>query len=172
LKPLETLAQFCAVLAGLMLTAITLMTCASLIGRNTIGWTVQGDFELTGVAAGAAIALFMPLCQFRRGNIIVDFFTSKASSETTANLDRFGALLMAVMMALLAWRSVMGGLNAYATKSTTMMMGFPEWIVFLFIVPALALTAVVAAVQAFGPGRPALELADSSAQGTSGGSAA
>jgi len=37
-----------------------------LIGRNTTGWTIVGDFELTGVAAGAAIALFMPLCQLKR----------------------------------------------------------------------------------------------------------
>lgn len=154
MKQLETLAKFCAVLAGLILTIITLMTCASLIGRNTVGWTVQGDFELTGVAAGAAIALFMPLCQLRRGNIIVDFFTSKASHETTALLDRVGALLMAVMMGLLAWRSVVGGLNSYATQSTTMMMGFPEWIVFVFIAPALALTAVIALWQTFGPAQP------------------
>ncbi len=130
------------------------MTCASLMGRNTVGWTVQGDFELTGVAAGAAIALFLPLCQLRRGNIIVDFFTSKASHETTALLDRVGTLLMAVMMGLLAWRSVVGGLNSYATQSTTMMMGFPEWIVFVFIAPALALTAVIALRQTFGPAQP------------------
>jgi TRAP-type C4-dicarboxylate transport system permease small subunit len=147
MKILETLARFCAVLAGLILTIITLMTCASLIGRNTIGWTVQGDFELTGVAAGAAVALFMPLCQFKRGNIIVDFFTSKASDATNDKLDRFGALLVALMMALLAWRSVVGGLNAFSTQSTTMMMGFPEWIVYIFIVPALALTAVIALAQ-------------------------
>ncbi len=154
MKLLETLAKFCAVLAGLILTIITLMTCASLIGRNTVGWTVQGDFELTGVAAGAAIALFMPLCQLRRGNIIVDFFTSKASHETTALLDRVGTLLMAVMMGLLAWRSMVGGLNSYATQSTTMMMGFPEWIVFVFMVPALALTAVIALRQTFGRAQP------------------
>jgi TRAP-type C4-dicarboxylate transport system permease small subunit len=147
MKTLEALAKFCAVLAGLILTVITLMTCVSLIGRNTIGLTVQGDFELTGIAAGAAIALFMPLCQYRRGNIIVDFFTAKASEATNSALDRFGALLMAVMMGLLAWRSVVGGLNAYTSQSTTMMMGFPEWIVYVFIVPALALTAVIALAQ-------------------------
>ncbi len=172
MKQLETLAKFCAVLAGLILTVITLMTCASLIGRNTIGWTVQGDFELTGVAAGAAIALFMPLCQLRRGNIIVDFFTSGASRETTAKLDRFGSLLMAAMMGLLAWRSVVGGLNAYATKSTTMMMGFPEWIVFIFIVPALALTAVIALQQTFGRPLPGDDGPHIAAQSTSAGSAA
>lgn len=55
---LAGLAKFCAILAGVLLTVITLMTCVSLIGRNTTGWTIAGDFELTGVAAGAAIALF------------------------------------------------------------------------------------------------------------------
>jgi hypothetical protein len=55
-----------------LLTVITLMTCASLIGRNTLGLTLAGDFELTGVASGAAIALFMPWCQLKRGNIIVE----------------------------------------------------------------------------------------------------
>ena len=148
MKLLEKLAQFCAIVAGVVLTFITLMTCASLIGRNTIGITLAGDFELTGVAAGAAIGLFLPLCQLRRGNIIVDFFTAKASSATNALLDRFGALLMGLTMALLAWRTAVGGLNAFATKSSSMMMGFPEWIVFAFIVPPLVLTAVIALTQA------------------------
>ena len=148
MKLLEKLAQICAILAGVVLTFITLMTCASLIGRNTIGVTLAGDFELTGVAAGAAIGLFLPLCQLRRGNIIVDFFTAKASAATNALLDRFGALLMGLAMALLAWRTAFGGLNAFATKSSSMMLGFPEWIVFAFIVPPLVLTALIALTQA------------------------
>ena len=147
MKLLEKLAQICAILAGVVLTFITLMTCASLIGRNTIGVTLAGDFELTGVAAGAAIGLFLPLCQLRRGNIIVDFFTAKASAATNALLDRFGALLMGLAMALLAWRTTVGGLNAFATKSSSMMLGFPEWIVFAFIVPPLVLTALIALTQ-------------------------
>jgi TRAP-type C4-dicarboxylate transport system permease small subunit len=146
-RTLELLAKFCAILAGVLLTAITLMTCASLLGRNTIGLTLAGDFELTGVVAGAAIALFMPWCQFRRGNIIVDFFTARASSQTNARLDQFGALLVALMMALLTWRTTLGGLNAYANHSGTMMLGFPEWIVYTAMVPPLALTAVIALFQ-------------------------
>ena len=148
MKLLEKLAQFCAIAGGVVLTFITLMTCASLIGRNTVGITLAGDFELTGVAAGAAIGLFLPLCQLRRGNIIVDFFTAKASLITNALLDRFGALLMGSVMALLAWRTTLGGLNALATQSSSMMMGFPEWIVYAFIAPALVLTAVIALMQA------------------------
>ncbi len=146
---LEKLARLCAVLAGVLLTVITLMTCASLIGRNTTGWTLVGDFELAGSAAGAAIALFMPWCQLRRGNIMVDFFTARASAATRAGLDRFGALLLALAMALMAWRTGVGGLNAWNSQAGSMMLGFPEWVVYAFMVPALALTALIAAVQAW-----------------------
>jgi TRAP-type C4-dicarboxylate transport system permease small subunit len=143
LRVLEQLAKFFAILAGFILTGITLMTCASLLGRNTTGTTLVGDFELTGVAAGAAIALFLPWCQARRGNIIVDFFTAKASPATNERLDRLGALLLGLAMALLAWRATLGGLSAWRAHSTTMMLGFPEWIVYCAMVPPLVLTAVI-----------------------------
>jgi TRAP-type C4-dicarboxylate transport system permease small subunit len=148
MKTLELLARACAIAAGILLTVITLMTCVSLIGRNTTGWTIAGDFELTGAAAGAAIALFLPWCQIRRGNIIVDFFTAKASERTNTALDRAGALLLGLAMALLAWRAAIGGWNAWTSKSGSMMLGFPEWVVYCGVVPGLALTAVIGCVQA------------------------
>jgi TRAP-type C4-dicarboxylate transport system permease small subunit len=156
MKVLELLAKACAIAAGVLLTVITLMTCVSLIGRNTTGWTIVGDFELSGFAAGAAIALFLPWCQWRRGNIMVDFFTAKASDATNARLERAGALLLAACMALLTWRTAIGGLSAWKSQASSMMLGLPEWIVYCGIVPPLALTAVIGAVQALrGFGEPA-----------------
>ncbi len=148
MKILESLAQLCAILAGVLLTAITLMICVSLIGRNSIGWTIVGDFELSGSAAGAAIALFMPWCQVKRGNIIVDFFTAQASEATRIKLDRFGALMVALAMGLMTWRTSIGGLNAWKSQAGSMMMGFPEWIVYVCMLPPLALTALIALTQA------------------------
>jgi len=148
MKLLHTLARLSAVLAGVLLTLITLMTCASLIGRNTTGVSLVGDFELTGVVAGAAIALFMPWCQVWRGHIIVDFFTTRLTPATNSQLDRLGALTLALTMGLLAWRTTLGGLNSYNNQSTTMMLGFPEWIVYAGIAPPLALSAVIALAQA------------------------
>lgn len=152
MRHLASLSKFCAILAGILLTAITLLTCVSLIGRNTLGLTLAGDFELTGVASGAAIALFLPWCQWRRGNIAVDFFTARASVKTTLMLDRFGALLLAGVMALLAWRTGVGALNALHTHSGTMLLDFPEWLVYASMVPPMALTALIALVQGFGGG--------------------
>lgn len=148
MRLLEMGAKACAVLAGVLLTVITLMTCVSVIGRNTTGWTIVGDFELSGSAAGAAIALFLPWCQLRRGNIIVDFFTAKAGEATQARLDRIGALVLGVTMGLLTWRTSIGGLSAWKSQAGSMMLGFPEWIVYCFMVPPLALTAMIAIVQA------------------------
>lgn len=150
MRLLDHLAKFCAVAAGVLLTAITLMTCVSLIGRNTVGWTLVGDIEIAAFAAGAAVALFMPWCQLRRANIIVDFFTSRAKASTQAALDRLGALMVALVMALMAWRSGVGGWNAWTSQSGSMMLGLPEWTVYCGIVPPLALTAVIALAQAAG----------------------
>lgn len=147
MKWLDFLAQCCAVLAGVLLTFITLLTCVSVVGRNTTGWTLVGDFELTGAAAGAAIALFLPWCQARRGNIIVDFFTVRASAAARARLDRLGAFAVAMVMGLLAWRTGLGGLSAWKSQSGSMMLGFPEWITYAAMVPALGLTALIALVQ-------------------------
>ena len=147
-RPLELAAKTCAVLAGVLLTVITLMVCVSLLGRNTVGWTIVGDFELSGAAAGAAIALFMPWCQLRRGHIIVDFFTARAPAQANAALDRAGALLVGLAMALLTWRTAVGGLSAWRSQAGTMMLGFPEWVVYTLMVPPLALTALIGIAQA------------------------
>ena len=55
---------------------------------------------------------------------------------------------LAGAMALLAWRATLGGLNAYNTQSGTMMIGFPEWIVYAAMVPPLALTSLIGLAQA------------------------
>ena len=149
LRVLELAAKACAVAAGVLLTAITLLTCVSLIGRNTTGQTIVGDFELSGAAAGAAIALFLPWCQLTRGNIIVDFFTARASARTNDLLDRFGAVLFALSLALLTWRTSIGGLNAWNTHSSTMMIGLPEWIIYCAMVPPMALCVAIGVAQAW-----------------------
>jgi len=149
LRLLEPLAKLCAILAGVLLTGITLLTCVNLIARNTTGDSMAGAFELTAMAAGAAIALFMPLCQVRRGNIIVDFFTARLSDRANDNLDRLGALILSALFAFLAWRTTLGGVNVFEAHSETQIMGFPEWVVYAFMVPPFVLTALVGLYQTF-----------------------
>lgn len=145
---LFSVSKFCAVLGGLLLTLVSLALCFSMFGRNAMGWTLAGDFELAAVASSMAVALFMPWCQASRGHIFVDFFTAKASPAVNHLLDRFGCLLLGLVMLALAWRTGLGGLSAYQTASGSMILGFPEWISYAAIGPALALTGIIALLQA------------------------
>lgn len=153
---LERLARLCALLAALLLVLIIAVTSGSIIGRETVGLTLTGDFELVGLATGAVVGLFMPLAQLRRSNIVVDFFTAKMPPRVNAFLDRLGALLLALTFALLAWRAALGGLNSYQTHSSSMLLGVPEWWAYAPMVPGFALTAVIGFMQAiFGFAAPA-----------------
>ena len=149
MRLLVLLARISAVLAGILLTFITIMTCASILGREFIGSAITGDFELSGAATGAAIAMFMPWCQAKRGNIIVDFFTANTSEKANAFMDRFGALLLSLCFGVLAWRTGLGGISSYVSNSGTMILGFPEWVVYACMTPPFALTGLIALGQAF-----------------------
>jgi TRAP-type C4-dicarboxylate transport system permease small subunit len=48
----------------------------------------------------------------------------------------------------MAWRTTIGGLNAWKSQAGSMIMGVPEWIVYVGMVPPLVLTAVIALTQA------------------------
>ena len=145
---LERLARLCSILGGLLMTALMLMTCYSLIGRNVFDTALIGDFELTGIASGIAIAFFMPICQFKRDNIIVDFFTANRSAAFNHRLDRLGDLLMTVIFFLLSWRCALAAINTKETMGASMLLGFPDWIVFTSMCIPFGITALIATVQA------------------------
>ena len=145
---LDRLARFCSILGGLVMTALMLMTCYSLISRNLFDKALIGDFELTGVGAGAAIALFMPLCQLKHENIIVDFFTANRSEAFNFRLDRLGDFLMTLIFSLLAWRCTAAAINALDTQGASMLLGFPDWIVFTSMAIPFGITAIIALMQA------------------------
>jgi TRAP-type C4-dicarboxylate transport system permease small subunit len=145
---LERLARLCALLAGALIAFMVLLTCGSIIGRETVGRTITGDFELVGLATGAAVGLFMPLCQLHRGNIVVDFFTARAPKHVNRGLDRVGALLLGLCCGLLAWRAALGGLSSWNSNSSTMLLGVPEWLAYAPMVPGFGLAAVIGFKQA------------------------
>ena len=63
-------------------------------------------------------------------------------------LDGVGALLMAAMCALLAWRTSVGAIGVREAGETSMILGLPMWWVYASLAPGLALAALVALVQA------------------------
>jgi TRAP-type C4-dicarboxylate transport system permease small subunit len=143
-RTLERLSQGLAVIGGLALTGVALMSVYSVVMRNFAGAPIQGDFELSQVGCAVAVAAFLPFTQLRNGNIFVDVFTQKASAGTKAWLDGFGALTVGIALALVAWRTGVGGLDAYRNDETTMIMGLPIWYGYLLMTPSFAVAALTA----------------------------
>jgi TRAP-type C4-dicarboxylate transport system permease small subunit len=140
---LERAAKAFAFAGGAVMVAMLAMSVASIAGRTFFGGPVQGDFELVQLGCAVGIAAFLPWCQWRRGNIIVDFFTTRLPPRAQSALDGVGALLLALVMALVAWRATEGALSVYASGERAMISRYPQWIGYAAIVPSIALTSLV-----------------------------
>ena len=144
---LRRIALWFAMAGGLFASVVALNTVVSVAGRATISRPIPGDVELTQFGIALAISLCLPWCQLHGSNIIVDFFTQKLRRGAGA-LDAIGALLLAAMCALLAWRTAVGALAVHEADETSMILGLPMWWTYASLAPGLALTALVALVQA------------------------
>jgi TRAP-type C4-dicarboxylate transport system permease small subunit len=141
-RALELAAQGFALAGGAVLVAMIGMSAASIAGRATVGKPIQGDYELVQLGCALGIAAFLPWCQMRRANILVDFFTAMLPARAQAALDALGALLLGLVMAIVAWRAGVGALAVHASGETAMISRLPAWIGYAGIVPSLALTAL------------------------------
>jgi TRAP-type C4-dicarboxylate transport system permease small subunit len=150
LRPLRALAEGFALLGGVAAGAVALLTAANIAGRTLASTPISGDVELTQFGIAFAISLCLPWAQLHGANIIVDFFTQKLGARSRQRLDAVGALLVAVFCGLLSWRAAAGASAVAAAGETTMILDAPMWISYAVLAPGLALTALIAVVQALG----------------------
>lgn len=146
-RVLERLCDACAAIGGLVLIAIAGITVVSVVGRAFFAHPILGDVELVQLGCAVVVACFLPYTQFRQANIIVDFFTTKASATTQRRLDALGTALYTLVLALVCWRVLAGGIAIRETHETSMLMGLPLWIPYILMVPGLALCVVIGLVQ-------------------------
>ncbi|TVQ36440.1 MAG: TRAP transporter small permease subunit [Geminicoccaceae bacterium] len=120
------LSEGAAILGGLVLTLAMLVTVTSVV-QARFGRPILGDTEIVSLAAGIAIALFMPYCQMRGGHVVVGVFTGRLPERGKALLDALMALAMAVVVAVVTWRLMQGGLDAYHRGRSSMFLNLPNW---------------------------------------------
>jgi len=138
-----------AVAGGGVACAVAAMTVASIAMRSLWSSPIAGDVELTQLGIALAISLCLPWAQLHGANIIVDFFTQSLPDRANRRLDAVGALLLAAMCALLSWRAAMGAIAVRAAGETSMILDLPMWWAYASLAPGLALTALIALVQAW-----------------------
>nr|WP_255599862.1 TRAP transporter small permease [Afifella sp. IM 167] len=124
------MAQFLAILGGLVLLAITVMTVVSIAGRALISLgfgPVPGDFELVEAGVAFAVFSFLPWCHYRRGHVMVDLFAQTFGPRGLAAFSLVGNFLMTVAAVLIAWRLGLGTSDKLAYGETTFILQFPLW---------------------------------------------
>jgi TRAP-type C4-dicarboxylate transport system permease small subunit len=146
-RVLQRLCDASATIGGVVLVAIACVTVVSVIGRAFFSHPILGDVELVQLGCAVVVASFLPYTQFRHANIIVDFFTTNVSEKRQSQLDAFGTLLYTAVMALVAWRVAVGGVDIRASEETSMLMALPLWIPYMLMVPGLVLCSVIGFVQ-------------------------
>jgi TRAP-type C4-dicarboxylate transport system permease small subunit len=146
-RRLERLCDASAAVGALVLVAVALMTTVSVIGRAFFAHPILGDVELVQLGIAVVVASFLPYTQFRGANIIVDFFTVKASASAQRRMDALGTLLYTLVMALVAWRVAAGGIAMYESQERSMLMELPLWMPYALMLPGLALCVLIGALQ-------------------------
>lgn len=116
-----------AVLGGVITLAIAVIVTASVIGRNLLDQGIPGDFEYVQMGTAIAVFAFLPFCQLRRGNIVVDTFSTRWPPRLRILVDAFWDLVYAGIMGLLAFCLFRGALDIKASGTATMVMGTPIW---------------------------------------------
>ncbi len=145
---LDTLCRAFAVAGALVLFALSVVTVISVLGRYLFGQPIHGDFELVEVGCAIGLSLFLPYCQLRNGNVIVDFVTARAPAACKNVLDAIGCLLIAVTGAAIAWRLALGGYDLYRYNDQTMVLQINTWWAYTVLVPSFVLLALAGLVTA------------------------
>ncbi len=164
---MDRLARLFALLGGIVLSTLIVMTCLSIIGRSmnamlhsdllqgavpgfasallaTGVGPINGDFELVEAGMAFTIFAFLPLCQLRGAHASVDIFTQMLPIGFNRILRALIEAIFAAVLVIIAWELSQGMLSKQRSGQTTFLLAFPLWWAY-----ALSLTgAVVAAVVA------------------------
>lgn len=151
-KLVEGLARWLAILGGLALVGITVLTCISIVGRSLIGiglGPVPGDYEIAEAAVGFVVFSFLPWCQLNRGHATVDLFTSFLPVSANRVIDLVSELLMGLATVLIAWRLWFGMIDKINYGETTFIIEMPVWWAYALCMVAAAGAVIVAVYMIF-----------------------
>jgi TRAP-type C4-dicarboxylate transport system permease small subunit len=104
-----------------------LTTVASVVTNGLFGKPILGDTEIVEALVGVAVAAFLPWCQVRGANVIVDFFTMRLPPRATSALDALAYGVFALVAAVLTWRLIDGAFTQYERERVSMFLKIPVW---------------------------------------------
>ncbi len=164
---ISLLARSTAILGGLVLVMLVVLTTFSILGRSLndllhsdfatavlgsfaqklidlgVG-EVSGSYELLEAGVAFAIFSFFPVCQLYAGHATVDVFTSRLPRKATRALIAFWEVILAAVLILISVQ-LFGGVQRYfGNGETTLFLQFPVWWAYAASFAASVVTCIVA----------------------------
>jgi len=166
-KAVEHLARGTAILGGLVLCAIVVMTTLSIIGRSLnktlhSDWAgerlgaladgalalgigeIQGNYEILEAGIAFAIFAFFPVCQLYTSHATVDVFTQALPARVTRALMAFWEIVLTLTLIFISARLYEGMQRYIGNGETTFFLQFPVWWAYLASFTASCVTCIVA----------------------------
>ncbi|MFK7997075.1 MAG: TRAP transporter small permease [Granulosicoccus sp.] len=161
------LARTFAILGGLVLSALIVLTCLSVLGRSVnsllnadivqalmpaianmllatgVG-PIDGDFELVEAGMAFTIFAFLPLCQLNGAHASVDIFTAALPGRVSRLLRLVVEFVFAAVLVLIAVKLFGGMESKRASGQTTLLLQFPVWWGYAISLPGAIAAALVA----------------------------
>lgn len=147
---IERVAAGWAILGGLVLLSIVLVTAANVglyvADRITPGrfGIVRGYEDIVRLLVSAAALMMLPYCQLKRGHVAVDVFTERLGGRAIRAIERIVYALMAALALFLAGWMLVGMLETRSGRLVSAVLNWPEWPFYLPGLASLALWAAVA----------------------------
>jgi TRAP-type C4-dicarboxylate transport system permease small subunit len=135
-----------ALIGGVILTLLMLMTAASAASNLFFNKPFQGDYEVMKHFVAVAVFCFLPYCQLTGANVTVDIFTEGASERAKAAMLTFSSLF-AVVFSLVMLRQMSLGFVSYVQyPEVTAALHIPLWTAFPPALVSLALLFIAAVI--------------------------
>ncbi len=128
----EFLARILAMLGGVVLFAVIVLTCVSIAGRALLPLDIglgpiRGIYDITEIGMAAAIFAFLPWAQMREAHARVDLFQQAIPKKMDQALDIIFNAAMAVVATVGAYRLYLGMQDKLAFGETTLIAQIPVW---------------------------------------------
>jgi TRAP-type C4-dicarboxylate transport system permease small subunit len=138
--------EYWALLGGILLVGIALMTTLSAAGSFLFAKPIPGDFEMVEVVVAVAAFSFLPYCELKHANVTADIFTTWAGRRAVSIFTMIAGVVALAFAIILLWRMYAGLLDYRQYVETTTILKFPIWMAYLPILVSLVLLAVAAVV--------------------------
>lgn len=147
--PWALLVSRLALAGGAVLLAVAMLVTANVAARGILDASIDGAFDLVKIGAALCVFLCLPICQARRGNIVVDTFTMHLPARLRTALDALWDLVYGVLIGVIGICMLNGALGQYQSHVVTSQLAIPLWPFNLIAALLLLILSAVCVMTAF-----------------------